>query len=59
MKGEMAFGELAWNFEKFLVDGEGKVLRRIGSQLDPYTYEKDIQKLIGWAPNATSQMQIM
>jgi glutathione peroxidase len=32
-------GEVAWNFEKFLVNSEGKVVARWGSKVDPTSVE--------------------
>ena len=35
-----------WNFTKFLVDRNGKVLKRYAPQVDPLDIEKDIRKLL-------------
>lgn len=40
-------GELVkWNFEKFLVDKNGKVVERYPPATSPFQIEKDIQKLL-------------
>jgi glutathione peroxidase len=33
--GEGETDDIAWNFEKFLIDREGKVVRRFGSGVTP------------------------
>nr|QAA78881.1 glutathione peroxidase [Dioscorea esculenta] len=41
------FGDLIkWNFEKFLVDKNGKVVERYQPTTSPFQIEKDIQKLV-------------
>lgn len=37
---------IKWNYTKFLVDKEGKVVERYGSKTKPETMEKDIEKLL-------------
>lgn len=37
---------LQWNFEKFLVDKEGKVVNRWASTTAPSSLEKDVEKLL-------------
>lgn len=37
---------IKWNFTKFLVDREGKVIERFGSSTEPEEIEKDIEKLL-------------
>ena len=37
---------IKWNFTKFLVDREGKVVDRFGSSTKPKSLEKDIKKLL-------------
>lgn len=32
-------GEVGWNFEKFLVDKEGKIIKRFKSSVDPLSDE--------------------
>ena len=34
--------EIKWNFEKFLVDREGKVVRRYGTGITPEEIAKDL-----------------
>ena len=46
-----AEGEISWNFNKFLVDGEGRVAGRFGSRVKP-TDEKVIQELEKLLPPA-------
>jgi glutathione peroxidase len=38
---------IKWNFTKFLVDADGKVVGRYGPQVAPTALEKDIQRLLG------------
>ncbi|XP_038988772.1 probable glutathione peroxidase 5 [Phoenix dactylifera] len=38
---------IKWNFTKFLVDKEGKVIGRYGPTTAPLSIEKDIQKALG------------
>ncbi|XP_004498798.1 phospholipid hydroperoxide glutathione peroxidase, chloroplastic [Cicer arietinum] len=41
------FGDLVkWNFEKFLIDKNGKVIERYPPTTSPFQIEKDIQKLL-------------
>ena len=35
-----------WNFTKFLIDGNGNVLKRYAPQVDPLDIEKDIRSLL-------------
>ena len=37
---------IPWNFAKFLVDGNGKVVRYIHSKEDPNVLREDIIKLL-------------
>lgn len=37
---------MKWNFTKFLVDKEGRVLKRFSPQTTPEQIEKDIAKLL-------------
>ncbi len=39
--------DIKWNFTKFLVDRNGKVVERFGSTTRPESIEKDILKLLG------------
>ncbi|WVZ74310.1 hypothetical protein U9M48_022509 [Paspalum notatum var. saurae] len=42
------FGEnIKWNFSKFLVDKEGRVVERYAPTTSPLSIEKDIKKLLG------------
>lgn len=49
LKGEKAgLGKsIKWNFTKFLIDREGNVVARFGSNKKPENMEKDIEKLLG------------
>ncbi len=38
---------IKWNFTKFLVGRDGKVVGRYGPQVSPASLEKDIERLIG------------
>ncbi|XP_042518704.1 probable glutathione peroxidase 4 [Macadamia integrifolia] len=43
-----AFGSrIKWNFTKFLVDKEGRVIKRYATTTAPLSIEKDIQKALG------------
>ena len=41
-------GEIGWNFEKFLIDREGNIVKRYKSKVDPVSEEmrKDIESLL-------------
>ncbi|WP_279664045.1 glutathione peroxidase [Ectobacillus ponti] len=39
-------GEVEWNFEKFLLDREGKVVARYKSSVEPAELKADIEKLL-------------
>ena len=39
-------GDITWNFTKFLVDKEGKVIKRLAPIENPILLEEDIKKLI-------------
>ncbi|MEM7700407.1 MAG: glutathione peroxidase [Pseudomonadota bacterium] len=45
-KGIMGTTAIKWNFTKFLIDREGKVVKRYGSNDTPARIAKDIQKLL-------------
>ena len=45
-KGLMGSTSIKWNFTKFLVNREGKVVRRYGPQDAPAAIAKDIEKLL-------------
>lgn len=47
------FGEIAWNYEKFLVNGDGVPVHRHPSQMDPMTMEKSIRGLLGLEETTT------
>jgi glutathione peroxidase len=38
--------EIKWNFTKFLVDSEGKVIKRYAPTTTPMKIKKDIEKLL-------------
>jgi len=44
--GLMGLTRIKWNFEKFLVDQNGTVVKRYASTTGPATIEKDIQELL-------------
>ncbi len=39
-------GRIKWNFTKFLIDREGRVVKRYGSMIKPEKIEKDIKNLL-------------
>ncbi len=39
--------DISWNFAKFLVDRDGKVVPRYGTRTKPSSIEGDIEKLLG------------
>ena len=39
--------DITWNFEKFLVDREGKVVKRYSPQVTPEEVRPDIEELLG------------
>ncbi|KAL3517549.1 hypothetical protein ACH5RR_020138 [Cinchona calisaya] len=46
-KGGFFGSRIKWNFTKFLVDEEGRVIRRYGTSTSPLSIEADIQKALG------------
>ncbi|KAI7743106.1 hypothetical protein M8C21_013600 [Ambrosia artemisiifolia] len=46
-KGGLLGDSIKWNFTKFLVDREGKVVDRYAPTTTPLSIEKDIKKLLG------------
>ncbi|XP_059300913.1 probable glutathione peroxidase 5 [Lycium ferocissimum] len=46
-KGGFLGSSIKWNFTKFLIDKEGKVIKRYGSTTTPLAIEADIQKALG------------
>ncbi|KAL8238816.1 hypothetical protein R6Q59_015383 [Mikania micrantha] len=48
-KGGLLGDSIKWNFTKFLVDKEGKVVDRYAPTTTPLSIEKDIKKLLGVA----------
>ncbi|MDZ4725625.1 MAG: glutathione peroxidase [Leptospira sp.] len=45
--GLLGFNDIKWNFTKFLVDKNGKVVKRYAPITKPEDIEKDIEALIG------------
>ncbi|MCD7472931.1 Glutathione peroxidase 2 [Datura stramonium] len=48
-KGGFLGNAIKWNFTKFLVNKEGKVVERYAPKTPPLQFEKDIQNLLGSA----------
>lgn len=46
-KGGMGGSKIKWNFTKFLIDKNGKVVGRYASTKTPIALEKEIAKLVG------------
>ncbi|KAL6634881.1 hypothetical protein ACP70R_027552 [Stipagrostis hirtigluma subsp. patula] len=46
-KGGLFGDNIKWNFSKFLVDKEGRVVERYAPTTSPLSIEKDIKKLLG------------
>lgn len=44
--GALGTERIKWNFTKFLVDGNGKVIKRYAPTVKPRDIEKDIKKLL-------------
>ena len=40
-------GDIAWNFTKFLVDGDGNVVERFEPQVTPEDIEPRVRELLG------------
>jgi len=41
--------DITWNFEKFLVDQQGQVVKRYGPQVTPEEVRPDVEKLLDGA----------
>ena len=46
MKNVTGGGDVKWNFEKFLINRQGKVVRRYRSQVQPITIAEDIEAML-------------
>ena len=46
MQGELLGRDVKWNFAKFLVDADGRVVKRFGPQQSPASIEAEIVKLL-------------
>lgn len=46
-KGGLFGDSIKWNFSKFLVDREGKVVDRYAPTTSPLSFEKDVKKVLG------------
>ncbi|XP_051143214.1 probable glutathione peroxidase 4 [Andrographis paniculata] len=46
-KGGVLGSRIKWNFTKFLVDKEGRVVKRYGPTTSPFAIEADIKKAVG------------
>ncbi|XP_019172588.1 PREDICTED: probable glutathione peroxidase 2 [Ipomoea nil] len=53
-KGGVFGDSIKWNFTKFLVNREGKVVERYGPSTSPLKFEKDIENLLG-SPASTQE----
>ena len=45
--GIMGLGRIKWNFEKFLIDRDGRMFQRYLSLTTPEQLEADVEKLLG------------
>ena len=45
-KGGVLTKDIKWNFTKFLVDGNGQVVKRYAPTTEPSEIEKDIENLL-------------
>uniref|UniRef100_A0A1I7ZFY9 Glutathione peroxidase n=1 Tax=Steinernema glaseri TaxID=37863 RepID=A0A1I7ZFY9_9BILA len=50
-KGGTLIDAIKWNFTKFLVDRDGKVIQRYGPTTEPKTFVADIEKLLNATPH--------
>lgn len=41
---------IKWNFTKFLIDREGRVVKRYAPTVEPHRIEDDVRKLLGESP---------
>ena len=46
-RGFLGTKGIKWNFTKFLVDGDGKVLKRYGTKHHPRQIAQDVERLLG------------
>ena len=52
LKSKMDVGEIGWNFEKFLVNQDGKPVRRYSPKFETINVAEDIEALLKNGPNA-------
>ena len=45
-KGGLLNNDIKWNFTKFLIDRQGKVVKRYPPTTKPISFKKDIQELL-------------
>jgi len=43
-------GDMQWNFEKFLINADGKIVGHWGAPDEPNLLKPEIDKLVAWAP---------
>ena len=43
---DMATTDIRWNFEKFLIDTEGRPVMRYSEKYDPENIEEDVKELL-------------
>ena len=44
--GDGEHGDITWNFEKFLIDRDGNVVKRYGPMVEPAEIEPDVKELL-------------
>ena len=49
-KKGLIMNRISWNFTKFLVNGQGEVIKRYAPKVLPKTIEHDIQQLLSIKP---------
>ncbi|CCA75152.1 probable GPX2-glutathione peroxidase [Serendipita indica DSM 11827] len=52
--GLLGMSRIKWNFEKFLIDQNGKVVHRWASTTTPSSIEPHVEKLLAQTPTATT-----
>ena len=46
---ELKGGDMQWNFEKFLINGNGEIIKYYQTPVEPNAIKADIEALLAWS----------